>query len=224
MPIILANANFEQYSKNLFLHEDAVLTTINRTLSTCKTNYATEEDNLTVIGSLTFDKGAICTSKSNYIRSDVSETAQMTVISIFKPITTNAYPICNYGGSSATAGVAISATDTQLRFWAGTDSGVQQVALSVSPLGTWQFIAGVANATNNTIYNLKNNVSATVVRVGNRVTQSAKFNIGSVTGGAAVGQSEVFMTCVIDKALDKAEVDAIASMMRKYALQHNITV
>jgi hypothetical protein len=177
----------------------------------------------------------------NYIQTNHAETADMTLLSVFRTdqnfASAAARPIMvsNYTGSPSRGfslyvpGASGSTTPATglLRNTVGYAAGVVNASLTVPDMTRWTFAAGTVQAgVGQSIYNMTTGQKASVAEAAGatRNIGDQMFRIGSSYSTNFVGPSDIAFTALYSRALSAAEIDKIYQFMKGYFARRSMAI
>jgi len=193
-------------------------------------NYAPGKPNATVIGSPSSGSGYGVFSENGYLDTGISETADMTIITVARDSTGFVDPVPGYVGNNfsiASGGVAIYiGSPTTLRGNAIKNGAVDYVNVSGDPaVFTAQCLrarsAAASSFTNMTSGSTASSANTTGTRT---VDSSNKIWIGRLPANTFKGINDQVLTLIYSRAISDAELNQIATWLRSYCASKGISV
>lgn len=170
------------------------------------------------------------TGQSNYLDTQIDDTAAMTVFAIFKrPVgwSGDAMVMSNNGVGSVGVNFWLTAAGTT-SFGAARDngSGSQTAASTVITLPSptdWNLCIGEAGAVNK-ITSVTSSLTSSSATATARITNAGKLRIGSSYSASHTGSVDLMIAVVIPRVLTTLETSSVIAQLQAYALKHGVTV
>lgn len=176
------------------------------------------------------------TGLSNYINTQIDETATMTIFTICKrPVggtADDAMVVSNNGTVNGDTGIGSSIWlkgNGNYAFATARDngSGGQTAATAEFVVATptnWNLLVASCSANLTTLTCPTTNQTANSSNVNARFVKSAKMRIGSSYSESRTGVVDVMVTVVVPRVLSVNETAQVVAQLRAYALKHSIVV